>query len=222
MATKPRGFCISTIACAWVLVEVAQDGLTYSRVVAFLKVVLPLAALALLSTLFLFARNGTPTSTIPFAQVDLEKRARDQQITAPYIAGKNKRGDLIALTASTARPDPDNATRILVNKLDARIDLVGGQRVTFSSENGMVDSGDQLAMLAGGVLILTSTGYSARTQTLTTSMSELLAETDDRIEATGPLGDFTAGAMRLSPDPETGEPYLVFTNGVKLVYTPKG
>jgi len=201
---------------------VAEDGLTYSRVVAFLKVILPLAALAILSTLFLFARNVDPTSSIPFAQIDLEERARDQQITAPYIAGKNQRGDLIALTASTARPDPDNATRILVNKLDARIDLVSGQRVTFSSENGTIDNADQMAVLTGGVLILTSTGYSARTSTLTTSLSELLAETNKQIKATGPPGDFTAGAMRLSPDPQTGDPHLVFTNGVKLIYTPKG
>lgn len=200
----------------------ADVGLTHSRVVAFLKVVLPLAALALLSTLFLFARNVEPTANIPFAQLELEERARDQQITAPYIAGKNKRGDLVALTASTAKPDPDNAARIFVNKLDARIDLIGGQQVTFSSEDGLVDNAEQQASLMGGVLILTSTGYSVRTDSLTASLAELKANADSKIEATGPPGDFTAGAMRLGPDPETGEPHLFFTNGVKLVYTPKG
>ncbi len=200
----------------------AELGLTHSRVVAFLKVVLPLSALALLSTLFLFARNVDPTANIPFAQIDLEERARDQQITAPYIAGKNNRGDLVALTASTAKPDPENAARIFVNKLDARIDLVGGQQVTFSSEEGLVDNAQQQASLMGGVLILTSTGYSVRTKSLTTSLSELRAEAENKIEATGPPGDFTAGAMQLGPDPMSDEPHLFFTNGVKLVYTPKG
>lgn len=200
----------------------ADAGLTHSRVVAFLKVVLPLAALALLSTLFLFARNIEPTANIPFAQIDLEERARDQQITAPYIAGKNNRGDLVALTASTAKPDPEDAGRIFVNKLDARIDLKEGQRVTFSSEDGLVDNTQQKVSLIGGVLILTSTGYSVRTENLTASLAELSAVAESKIEAMGPLGEFTAGGMRLAPDPETKEPHLFFTNGVKLLYTPKG
>lgn len=200
----------------------ADGGLTYSRAVAFLKVVLPLAALALLSTLFLFARNVEPTSLIPFARIDIEERAREQQITAPYIAGKNNRGDLIALTASTAKPDQENIARTYVKKLDARIDLIGGARVTFSSATGMVDNEAQMVDLSGGVLILTSTGYSIKTEALTSSLSELSARAEGTITANGPPGEFTAGAMQLASDPVTGEAYLFFTNGVRLVYTPEG
>ena len=55
----------------------------YSRMVTFLKVLLPLAALALLSTLFLISRGINTKATIPFAAHEIEERMRGQQITAP-------------------------------------------------------------------------------------------------------------------------------------------
>ena len=49
----------------------------HSRLVGWLKVVLPLAALAILSTLFLLADLIDPTAAIPYAEVDVEDLARD-------------------------------------------------------------------------------------------------------------------------------------------------
>lgn len=203
------------------MVEMDFGGLTYSRTVSLLKVVLPLAALALLSTLFLFARSIEPTTAIPFAKIDLEERAREQRITAPFISGKTSRGDRMTLSASTAKPDPDNMSRAFVEKLDARIDLISGTRVTYSSAAGVVDTGENQVDLSGGVLILTSTGYAVRTSSLTFSMNKLYAKADSKITANGPPGEITAGAMILTTDEKTKAAHLFFTNGVKLVYTPK-
>ena len=44
-----------------------------TRIVRWLRVLLPLAALAILSTLFLFSRRPEEDSRIPYAQVDLEQ-----------------------------------------------------------------------------------------------------------------------------------------------------
>ena len=57
----------------------------HSRLVAILKVALPLIALALLSTLFLFSRKIDPEDAIPYATVDVEDRLRDA--TALATAG---------------------------------------------------------------------------------------------------------------------------------------
>ena len=76
----------------------------YSRMVALLKVLLPLAALALLSTLFLISRGVNIEATIPFADHEIEERMRGQQITAPFFSGTTAQGDEITVTASIARP----------------------------------------------------------------------------------------------------------------------
>ncbi|MEO0504251.1 MAG: hypothetical protein AAFZ14_13070, partial [Pseudomonadota bacterium] len=67
----------------------------YSRFVAWLKVLLPLAALALLSTLFLLSRNTDPIAAVPFADDELLDRVRDEQITGPFFSGTTTDGDRV-------------------------------------------------------------------------------------------------------------------------------
>ena len=195
----------------------------YSRMVAWLKVLLPLTALALLSTLFLFSRNIDPTTTIPFTTINLTERARDERITAPEFAGVTEQGHRIAFHAATARPDPDTPARATADTLDARIDLNSGGVITFRADGGSVDDTSDRATLIGNVIIESSTGYVVETDTLISGMRRVHAETPGPIQGTGPPGDFTAGRMLMTDMADTGdEPaiHLLFTDGVKLLYDP--
>lgn len=196
------------------------NGITYSRVVAFLKVVLPLTALALLSTLFLISnRISDSTGSIPFAKVDLEQRAREQQITAPFFSGRTKTGHLVAFTAEFARPDPENPARSFAGNMDGRIDLASGSRLTFSADTAAVNSTDHKAVLDGDVILTSSNGYTVRSQKLISEMRDLNIVSEDQITGEGPAGTFVAGRMDIKTDEKTGKTTLFFTNGVKLIYT---
>lgn len=192
----------------------------YSRLVAWLKILLPLAALGLLSTLFLLSRDVATTPTIPFSQIELEERLRDQQITGAAFAGATLRGDLIALTAAAARPVADELGQVRLSDLTVTLDLVGGTRISLTADTGAANEADDLVRLEGGVTIDSSIGYRITARTLETGMRSLRAETDEPIDATGPPGQFSAGAMQLRADPEGSNAHLVFTNGVKLIYHP--
>ena len=61
-----------------------MKGDRHSRVVSWLKVLFPLIALALLSTLFLLSRAIEPQAVIPFADNEVQERLRDQHITGPF------------------------------------------------------------------------------------------------------------------------------------------
>ncbi|WP_372885573.1 LPS export ABC transporter periplasmic protein LptC [Shimia sp.] len=200
----------------------ADGGLTYSRLVALLKVLLPLCALALLATLFLLSRNigGDLSNAIPFARGELEQRARDQQITAPFFSGKTSQGHLVRFTARSARPDPEIAGRSSAREMDARIDFADGSHLVFTADSATVDTRDDAATLEGGVQIESSNGYLIRTEALTTAMRELRAETAGTVTGRGPAGRFEAGRMLVFPAETEDEVTLFFTNGVRLVYTP--
>ena len=197
----------------------------YSRFVAWAKIVLPLAALALLSTVFLLARNIDPTQAIPFAEIDVEELAREQRISAPNYAGVTADGAAISVTASTARPDPDSPERVDATDLEAELITATGARYQLSSQRGEIDSGADMAYLQGGVVVTTSSGYRITSDAMSTSLSRTLLESEGPVQADGPAGRLDAGSMSLAPLPDaegddSTNHLLVFNKGVKLVYTP--
>ncbi|QFT95113.1 hypothetical protein FIU86_19845 [Roseovarius sp. THAF9] len=193
----------------------------YSRLVAWMKIILPLTALGLLSTLFLISRHIDPTKSIPIAEIDLEQRAQDQGATNAAFAGVTRGGDEVMVTADTARPSPENPRLINAEDVTATMQLVSGTVVTVTSDRGNMDQSDLDASLIGNVNIETTTGYKVTTERLDARLDVLHAETPGPISGVGPPGDLKAGRMVLTGDEETGQAHLVFTDGVKLVYTPQ-
>lgn len=188
----------------------------YSRFIAALKVALPLAALAILATLFLVAEKLDPEAAIPYADVDVEQLVREQGITRPSFGGTTTDGSTISLRAQTVRPDPDQDASFIGTDLNAEIVLPGGTEITIQSPQGYVED-DRTISLSGGARLVSSTGWIVTTDSLSANLRDVAAETAGEVLATGPAGDVTAGRMILNDD---GGYHLVFTDGVRLVYKP--
>ncbi|MFS4581720.1 LPS export ABC transporter periplasmic protein LptC [Phaeobacter sp. C3_T13_0] len=195
-----------------------MDG--YSRLVAYLKVLLPLMALALMSTMFLISRGVNTDAVIPFAQQDLEDRTRGQQITAPFFSGTTAQGDEIMVTAAIARPGGSGKPATAVN-LEAEIRMIDGGRIMLNSETGSLRPDKDMASFRGDVEILTNDGLRITTQELNTTLSAVQADSPGPIQAAGAIGDLTAGAMQIDTKTEGGPVHMVFNNGVKLLYDPQ-
>lgn len=201
---------------------IAYDN-NYSRFVAWTKVILPVVALGVLSTLFLFSRNIDPSQSIPYTEVDVEGLADKQRIGAPNYAGVTEDGSAISVTAKSARPDPDNPQRIHATDLTTVIEDAKGGRIDISSGAGEINSKQNIVILRGGVEIITSTGFTIETSGLTASLDETSVISDGEISAMGPLGVINAGKLVLQPKNGPNAPHLlVFKGGVKVVYDPKG
>lgn len=192
----------------------------YSRTVAYLKVLLPLTALALLSTLFLISRGIDTEAVIPFAQKDIEERMRGQQLTAPFFSGTTSGGDEIMVTASTARPGGSSGSGAMASDLEAEIRIAGGGQMTLASDSGTIHPGQDLALFTGNVVLTSADGLVVETEMLETSLSAVRAESPGPVRATGPLGVLTAGQMLVRAESEGAPVQLLFKNRVKLVYDP--
>lgn len=187
----------------------------YSRFVAWVKIVLPLAALVLLSTMFLLSRSYDTPATIPFADIDVNELASEPRIKSPNYTGMTRDGSSISVAAETAKPDPENRDLIIAAALRAELETASGALYNLVAATGHIDSGRSVALLEGGVVVTTSSGYEITTQAMTTSLSHTELETEGDVHAIGPAGTLDAGKMILTPDN-----LLVFKGGVKLVYTP--
>ena len=193
---------------------------TYSRVVAGMKVLLPLLALGLLSTLFLISRTVDPSKSVPVAQADVEKRAQDMGASNPSFAGVTDAGDEILFNAGIARPGRDVDGPITAEAVTAQIRFAAGTIVDITARAAEFDQRAMQAQLRGDVQITTSTGYVIDTDRLDMTLDALNATTPDTVSATGPPGDLTAGQMVLRNANGNGAAELLFTEGVKLIYQP--
>ncbi|WP_050928961.1 hypothetical protein [Aestuariivita boseongensis] len=195
-----------------------MDG--YSRLVAFLKVLLPLTALGLLSTLFLLSRSVDPTTTLPFGEAEISERLREGLITAPYFSGTTSGGDQIIITASTAKPESETALAQAAD-LKAQITLSSGNNVTLEALTGSFDPNGDIARFIGDVQIQTTNGYSLITDALESRIKELDLRSDGPVSGQAPFGTLEAGQMQLSANSEGDDAHLLFKDGVKLIYDPK-
>ena len=193
----------------------------YSRLIFWLKIILPLIALALLSTLFLLSRVIETETVIPFAEKEIQDRLRDQQVTGPIYQGTTPEGDDISFSAATLTTPEGTTGANQAQDLQATLDMASGGQINLRAQGGQFNLLADSVDLTGDVMVTTSTGYVIESDRLIAQLSALNVTSPGPVRAKSPLGQLDAGGMTLSSDAITKSRQLVFTNGVKLIYTPE-
>jgi lipopolysaccharide export system protein LptC len=211
------------------------DGNLHSRVVVWLKVGLPLAALALLSTLFLISNRIDPTASIPYADVDIEDRLRQPRMTAPVLATMTRDGSAVTLTAAEARPPqagaeagPEGAPpggagadRGSASDVLMQVALTDGSTARLLADSARIDAAGDTVALQGRVVLDSSTGWTVTAPALTARLDRTALDSPGPVRAEGPAGTLEAGTMALAASGPGATAYvLVFKDGVKLLYRP--
>lgn len=192
---------------------------SHSRLVGWLKVALPLTALALLSTLFLVARKIDPEAALPYAEVDVAERIREPRMTAPTYAGVTEDGATLTITAAEARPDTGNGASAA--QVNGQLVTPDGKRTALSAGAMRSDGTAKQVLLQSGVQIATATGYEVKTDGLTVALDRTNASSTGPVEGFGPAGKLTADSFQMTQaatDP--GQYLLVFNGHVRLIYVP--
>lgn len=196
---------------------VAADN-RHSRIVGWVKVLAPLTALALLSTLFLFARDGGQGEGFPVAEITA--LARDQGITAPAFSGVTEAGAVIAISAETARPGAETQGLLVIDRPQLTLEAADGTTLQATAGSGSLNTADQTASLEDLARLETSSGFTMETTALDVDLSAGVVETRGRLAIAAPFGLIEAGHARIHWA-ETGEgQMMVLSDGVRLVYDP--
>ncbi len=187
--------------------------------VGWAKIILPLCALALLSTLFLFARGANDIDTEALARA--EEIARAQQVTAPEFSGVTDDGSIIVIAAKSAQPDDMRPDTVQVDDISLRLNTPQGRVLNIAAVQGEVDGRAQIASFLGLARLETSTGYELETNGLTAELGTGRITSEGLLEIRAPFGQLTAGSVTFEPASETRGQQMLFTNGVRLLYTPQ-
>lgn len=192
----------------------------HSMLVTWAKVALPLAALALLSTLFLLSGKIDPTTASIYAKVDVKALAREPRLNAPEYSGMTEDGAALTVRATVATPDPNGGTGASAQDVLAKLETATGLVAELSAKAGRFDPSGTGIALSEGVAMQTSTGYRLQTAQIIMATDRSQITAPEAVQGAAPFGTIAAGAMELSrPAPDA--PYdLVFNGGVKLIYQP--
>lgn len=196
----------------------------YSRFIGYVKIALPLLAIALLSTVFLVQSEDTIEGGITFSKNDRDTIRDGLTVYNPKFSGVNLRGDRYFLEALKATPDSAEPDEVMLEGVDGRTDYVSGLSIYLTSERGMARLPQQRLNLEGGVTIKTSEGYEGKTEAGVLGLDNGSFVSKGPVTLSGPPGQIEAGSLRIEslkhPDAAQENQVFWFENGVKLTYLP--
>ncbi|MGY6411527.1 MAG: LPS export ABC transporter periplasmic protein LptC [Alkalilacustris sp.] len=195
----------------------------HTRLVVGLRVLLPLAAVGLLSTLFLLSQEVDPSQALPYASVDAEDLARDPRITAPRFASVAPDGSAVTLTAETVRIAAGDIEATEAEGVQATLIGPDGSQRWLSAGLASVDGAAGLVRLRGEVDLQDGAGHRLRSERLDVALDRSRVESPGPVSGSGPLGRIDAGTMVIEaqgPDGPTVQ-RMRFGGGVRLVHYPQ-
>jgi lipopolysaccharide export system protein LptC len=194
----------------------------YSQFVRLLKVLLPLIALGILSSLFLIADRIEPNTQLALSELDAGEVLTRPGITNPTFAGQTETGETIRLQAQIVEPDGSGA--MFARGLFFSMTQTDGTTLDVTSAEGMIPAGSEPVEFAGGVMVATSTGLVVDASRLSAARDMSRFEAKGSVRATSPFGDFQSGGLvierSIANDGSTSY-RAIFNGGVKLVYNPQ-
>jgi lipopolysaccharide export system protein LptC len=191
----------------------------YSIFIGWAKIILPLAALGLLSTIFLFSRQSDQGEGIPFSEI--AAIANEPRISNPTFAGLADDGSVVSLRAAEIRPDPDQPDSFGVTGVRLSVTATDGSEVQVSAGAGHIDGAGRVARFTDLVRLTSSTGYAMETTGARADLRSGTVETEGPLAVQAPFGRLDAGRLVIAADPDGQGTRLLFQDGVRLLYEPQ-
>ena len=191
----------------------------HSRLVGWFKIILPLAALGLLSTLFLLARDGGPPPELSFSE--LQEMAREQRVSSPRSSGVTENGAVVRIEARSATPSENGTAIVSIDGVTLNMDHPDQTNVEVTATSGEVDASTQTAHFYGLATLQTSSGYQMETNGLVAELKTGVITSEGVLEVHAPFGELTAGQVTLRVSPDNVGQHILFTGGVQLLYQPQ-
>lgn len=191
---------------------------TYSTMVSWAKIVLPVLALGLLSMLFLFAERPDPEDAIFFAEADVTELARQQRLSGARFAGTLSDGREVLFSAASAAPQATQPNLIEAEDVSLRVELAPADFAVLSAQRAELDLNEQMARIRGGIDLWRSNGMQLTAQSLDVALDELYAQSPAPVTARGRGMVINAGAMEVLE--RDGAQLIRFTQGVQMLYQP--
>jgi len=195
----------------------------YTRFVTITKVILPLIAIGLLGTVFLFTTDDSLDGGFSFTKAELDTLDSGMRIVKPRMFGSISNGDLYNFVADALLPDSLTPSLVEALNISGEIQFQTGGTVQLSAGKAEFMLEGNLIRLSGGMLVVTADGARVTGEGLLADLNTGNLTSNGAVSATSPLGNIQAGNFRVElVGVDNEEKQMIwFENGVMLCFRPE-
>jgi lipopolysaccharide export system protein LptC len=184
----------------------------YTFVVRSLRLLLPLAALTILTVVIIWPRMEKEIAPIPREDIIPQQTGRNELIN-PRFESMTAKMEPYTITAARAEQALDRQSLIVMENPVASLSLNSGLMLGAEGQKGTYDQDAQILILDEQVVLRHSDGYMLETAHLTIHIKNETAMTQTPVQISGP--DMSLEAAGMKADQNKG--LLFFTGPAKLV-----
>jgi lipopolysaccharide export system protein LptC len=189
----------------------------YSRFVAWMKLALPAAAVALLLLVAVWPRIQSAVERLhKLPRIDLSQ-ARDLRMVNLHYSGTDRHNRPFTVTADAARQRPEVDDLVELEGPKADLTTESDSWLALTAYSGIYRPQSQLLDLFGSVELFQDKGNEFKTDSAHVDMAKGTASGDDPIEGHGPFGTIEAEGFRVENQGEI----IIFTGNTRLVLEPR-
>lgn len=186
----------------------------YSRLVRYLKIVLPMAAVVLLSTIFLIDQDRIDFDESLLGELP-EGLDFEEGVLSPRLAGELADGTPYSLRAEFAVPVLSGyRLRDVTARVERELDPV-----EMIAAEGVYSGDDKQLTLSGGVDLHTQSGAQLVTDSAVVGLNDRSLSLPSPLELTSPGAQLRANSLRTEQMP-TGDDIIWFEGDVRLSIDP--
>lgn len=189
---------------------------SYSTFVSWAKVLLPLGALMLLSTVFFLARTIDTDMSVPFATI--QEAARESRLNAPNFSGMTEVGATFQVSAKSIKPNIESPDQIDIEAPSLTAAKSNEGEIFIRSGWASMTDGAKMLTFSDLVRIEISGGYTIESRGLIADLEQGNAKTSGPLEVITPFGGLLAGQLVIELGNSDGGAKLLFQHGVKMTY----
>jgi lipopolysaccharide export system protein LptC len=190
----------------------------YSRFVSWMKIALPLSAIALLALVLFYSGVFSERDRLAIKFREIASFNNDLRMVSPHVSGLDSNGRPYLLTADTATQAKDEPSHITLENLQADLKLSNdGEWISLTATSGVLDSETEKLDLQQKIDVYASNGYEFHGTSGTVNFRKGTFFANQPVEGHGPAGTLRADKMAALD----GGQKLIFMGNVKMRLNPK-
>lgn len=191
-----------------------RDSGRASTTVSVMKVLLPACVIGMLLVVLawpqiLKVEENYTIATVPVGSAEVS----DLTMTNPRFIGVDANGQNFEMTAASAQQQSKDSPLVTLAAPKADIGLKSGDWLALSARKGVYDRISKTAKFAGTVTIYRDDGYIFETNALKVDLAAGTAASNQKVTASGPLGQASAEGIRLR---KRGQ-HITLTGSAKII-----